>query len=136
MLRYALTFSGFQYSGNLIADAPYGVNFACKYGSRNGAALATFIQILPSDKHVEQVIFKDEDGPGRGNPRMLVIVDGDSYIWDRDSNVEYEGSPGGTITYFSDSLGVRIEIDLHRVGDSAKRLQVSGTLRCPPEPRP
>ena len=136
LLRYALTFAGFEYSGNLVADAPYGPDFACKYGTRGGAPLVTFIQIFPSDRHVEQVIFKDDDGTGPANPRMLVILDGQSFIWDRASNIKYEGTAGGTIKYFSDQLGVRLDIDLHRVDDSLSRLQVSGTLRCPPDPYP
>lgn len=134
VLHYALTFSGSEYAGNLVADAPYGPDFACEYGSRNGAPLATFIQILPSGKHVEHLIFKDVDGAGSANPQMLVIVDGTSYIWDRASNIQFEGVSGGRISYFAGGLGVRLDIDLHMISDSTVRLRVVGTLQCPPNP--
>jgi hypothetical protein len=134
VLVYSLTFSGSYYSGNVVDVAPYGPNAGCQYGE--GGTLATFMQLIQPSTYIDHIIFSDSDGPGPANPQLLVIVNGISYIWDRDSNLRFEGSAGGTITYFAGGLGVNLSIDLHEIADASKRLRVVGTMQCPPNPLP
>jgi hypothetical protein len=132
VLRYSLTFSGSYYSGVVADGAPYGPNAGCQYG--DGGTTATFIQLIQPSAYIDHIIFSDPDGPGPANPQMLVIVNGISFIWDRDSNLRFEGSAGGTITYFAGGLGVNLSIDLHEIADASQRLEVVGTMQCPSAP--
>ena len=134
VVKYSLVIQSDQFSGSLTAAGPFGPDFVCTYGTRKGRPLATLIGIHPTGRHVDQVVLTDDDGPGPHNPTMMVIVDGITYLWDRASNIKYDGYAGGKITYKSGGLGVKLDIELHQVADSMVRLWVAGTLECPPDP--
>jgi hypothetical protein len=94
--------------------------------------LVTFVTFSTRDMDLS---FSDDDGPGPANPAIVVYAaDGETYQWDRDSNLEFEGVEGGSVSYFAGGLGLEFDIDMHRFADSLVRTRVIGSIQCPPDP--
>ncbi len=132
-----LGFAG-DFSAYIAKAEQYGPGNGCEYiAQADGTDLVTFITlttVVASGGTPIQITFGDDDGDGPANPHAIVSVNGVRYQWDRDSNLRFEGTTGGTVTYFSGGLGVDFDLDLHRFQQDATRVRMIGTVECPPDP--